>query len=146
MEKLKINAIISRSARNFITSAALVWLLGLWAASCWKTTSKDINDSRHKVELLSINIPHYIDARKKLVNEYNNILAYPRTEANEFEIDNHLSLLEEQIYEYDEKIRKLVEEKVDAEATLNKKIGDRWTMWVHPTIDPDKWDYLLTIQ
>jgi hypothetical protein len=77
------------------------------------------------VELLSFNISHYIDARKKLVNEYNTILKYPRTEANQYEIDNHLSLLEEQIEEYDEKIKECVEDKLDAEAELNEKIEDR---------------------
>lgn len=146
MEKLKTNNIISHSVRNLITSAVLAGILGLWASSCWKTTPKDVNDQKHKVELLSMNISHYINARKKLVNDYNTILAYPRTQSNEYEIDNHLCLLEEQIYEYDKKIKDLVEDKLDAEVTLNEKIEDRGTAWVHSTIDPNKWDYLLTIQ
>jgi hypothetical protein len=52
-------------------------------------------------------------------------LAYSKTEANEYEIDNHLCLLEDQIHDYDEKIKDLIEEKLNAEVSLNEKIEDR---------------------
>lgn len=145
MEKIEHHYKTNNSTKKFLTRTLLVGILGLSTVSCWETTQKDINEQRHKVELLSFNISHYIDARKKLVNEYNTILKYPRTEANQYEIDNHLSLLEEQIEEYDEKIKECVEDKLDAEAELNEKIEDRWIAWVHTSIDPNKRDYLLQI-
>ena len=146
METLKTNNITNHSMRNFITSALLAGILGLWVSSCWETTQKDINEQKYKIELLSINISNYINARKKLVNEYNTILSYPKTEANKYEIDNHLCLLEEQILDYDEKIKDLVEEKIDAESDLTEKIEDMWTTWIHSTMDPNKRDYLLSVQ
>ena len=124
MERLE-NYNNTHSKRNFLMSALLAGVL-VWVSSCWKTTQKEINEQKHKVELLSFNISHYIDARKKLVNEYNAILEYPRTEANQYVIDNHLSLLEEQIEEYDGKIEDCIEDKLDADAELSEKIEDRW--------------------
>ena len=54
--------------------------------------------------------------------------------------------MEKQIEEYDEKIKDFAEEKLDAENSLNEKIQDRWIAWIHTTIDPNKWDYLLSVQ
>ena len=126
-------------------SIALAWVL-LGSSSCWKTTQKDINNQKQKIELLSFNIENCINARKKLVNEHNAILAYPKTESNKYEIDNHLYLLEEQIADYDKKIKNFIEEKINAEVDLSKKIENRWSVWIHSSIDPNKRDYLLTIQ
>lgn len=145
MEKIETYNNGSRFARNFITTALLSSVL-LWAASCWKATSKDIIDQKEKIELLAYNTEHYVNARKEVVNKYNTILSYPRTDANKYEIDNHLYLLEKEIEDYDEKIENLVKDKIDAERTLNKKVESRWTTWIHTPLDPNKRDYLLAIQ
>lgn len=146
METLKTNNVINNSAKNFIISALLASILSLWVSSCWKTTQNDINNKKYDIEVLSFNISNYINARKKLVNEYNTILAYPKTESNKYEIDAHLCLLEEQIHSYDEKIKDLVEEKLKVQVDLTEIMKDRWTTWVHSSIDPNKWDYLLAVQ
>ena len=145
MESLKIYNNIQHSTKNLIKSAVIAGILSLSTASCWETTQKDINEQKHKVELLSFNIKQCINARKKIVNDYNTLVKYPKTESNQYEIDNHLSLMEEQIEEYDEKIKDFAEEKLDAEISLNEKIQDRWIAWVHTSIDPNKRDYLLQI-
>ena len=145
METIKNYNNDDHSMRNLVASTVIAGIVGLSTVSCWETTQKDINKQRHKVEMLSFNISQYISARKKMVNEYNALLEYPKTEANQYEIDNHLALLEEQIDEYDEKIKDLVEEKLDAEVSLNEKIQDRWIAWVHNALDPNKRDYLLEI-
>lgn len=146
METLKSKIWTRSNLKNFVVGSLLLGALNLWFWSCWKTTQKDISEQRQKIEILSFNIVNCINARKEVVNQYNSMLDYPATESNKYEIDNHLCLLEEQIHEYDEKIKDFVEEKIDAEADLSEKIEDRWTMWVHTHIDPNKWDYLLTVQ
>ena len=146
METLKIYNNTHHSTKNLIKSAVIAGILGLSTVSCWETTSKDINNQKHKIELLSFNIKQCINARKKIVNDYNTLVKYPKTEANQYEIDNHLSLMEKQIEEYDEKIKDFAEEKLDAENSLNEKIQDRWIAWIHTAIDPNKWDYLLSVQ
>ena len=145
MENLEKHNNTSHTTRNIFMSTLLGLYTIFWMTSCWETTQKDINEQRQKVNLLTFNISQYIEERKKLADKYNTILNYPRTEANQYEIDNHLSLLEEQIEEYDEKIKDLVEEKLDAEVSLNEKIEDRWVAWVHTPVDPNKRDYLLQI-
>ena len=145
MEKIEHHYNTNNSTKKFLTRTLLVGILGLSTVSCWETTQKDINEQKHKVELLSFNIKQCINARKKIVNDYNTLVKYPKTESNQYEIDNHLSLMEEQIEEYDEKIKDFAEEKLDAEISLNEKIQDRWIAWVHTTIDPNKRDYLLKI-
>lgn len=145
METLKTNNINKHSTKKPIIVLLLAAILSWWASSCHETTQKDVNNQKHKIEVLSLNISNYINARKKLANEYNSILAYPKTEANKYEIDNHLYLLEQEIFDYDEKIRDLIEDKINAEYDLSERIGNMWTTWIHSPIDPNKWDYLLAI-
>lgn len=126
---------------------ALSWVLAFWNISCGKTTQKDVIKQQTKVENLSFQISHYISARKEFVEKYNNLLKYPKNKSNENDINNSLSQLYEAIADYDKKIAKLAENKIDAEIDLNKYKANLWS-WFIPNwpIDPNRWDYLLTIQ
>lgn len=143
METLQTNNTINHSTKNFLKNALLASVLSLWISSCWEITQKDIKEQKDKVELLSLNISHYIDARKKLADEYNTIYNYPRTETNQYEINNHLQLLARQIQEYDEKIEYLIGEKINAENDLTIKKEYEWAAWILAPVDPDIRDYLL---
>lgn len=153
MEKLTTT---ETSIKETPKKSGLMWktlTFALWVAlsfsnmSCWKTTERDVMKQEKKVESLSLQISQYIKARKGFVKKYNDLLWYPKTEANKNAINESLLQLYEAITKYDEKIKDLAEDKIDAEVDLNKYRVDlgSWALPDNP-IDPDKWDFLLTIQ
>ena len=126
---------------------ALCGTLTLWNMSCGHKTEKDVMEQQKKVETLSFQISHYINARKWFVEKYNTLLKYPKTEANKAQIYESLSQLYEIIAEYDEKIADLAEDKLDAEVDLNDYIAEAGSRILPSNpIDPNKRDFLLTIQ
>ena len=148
MEKPIITETPKRS--GFMWKALTIALCGALTfgnISCWKTTEKDVMEQEKKVEDLSFQISHYINARKQFVEKYNTLLKYPKTKANKNAINESLLQLYEVITDYDEKIEDLAKDKINAEVDLNDYIADLGS-WVLPSnpIDPDKWDFLLTIQ
>ena len=136
--------------RNWIWKAftlALCGALALGSASCGHKTEKDVMEQEKKVETLSFQISHYINARKDLVTKYNTLLAYPKTKTNKNEINKSLIQIWEQINKYDEKIADLAEDKLDAEIDLNDYIANlEVNTSPDKPIDPNKRDFLLAIQ
>lgn len=130
-----------------LLSYIVLWVgISLWASSCWHT-EKDVMKQEKKIEQLSFQISQYIKARKGLVEKYNKLLAYPRTDANKNAIKQSLAQIREQINKYDEKLSDLAKDKIDAEVDLNEHLANL-EVYVSPDepIDPNKWDFLLTIQ
>lgn len=126
---------------------ALCGALAFWSVSCGHKTEKDVMEQQKKVETLSFQISHYINARKWFVEKYNTLLKYPKTEANKAQIYESLSQLYDIIAEYDEKIADLAEDKLDAEVDLNDYIAEAGSRVLPGNpIDPNKWDFLLAIQ
>jgi flagellar hook-associated protein FlgK len=81
-------------------------------------------EQEKKVEDLSFQISHYINARKQFVEKYNTLLKYPKTKANKNAINESLLQLYEVITDYDEKIEDLAKDKINAEVDLNDYIAD----------------------
>jgi flagellar hook-associated protein FlgK len=104
-------------------------------------------EQERKVESLSSQISDCINSRKWFVEKYNTLLKYPKTKENKAKIYKSLSQLYDAITEYDEKIEDLAKDKIDAEVKLNEYISEVWSVSLpNNPIDPDKWDFLLTIQ
>lgn len=134
----------------FISKAlgfTLCWVLTLTNISCGKATQKDVMEQQKKIENLSSQISDYINARKKLAEDYNKLLKYPKSKSNKNDINRSLAQIYEKISEYDEKLEDLAEDKLEAIDKLNEYI---WNLEVNYTpnepIDPNRWDFLLTIQ
>ena len=126
---------------------ALCWVLSLSSMSCGNKTEKDVMEQEKKVENLSFQISHYINARKWFVEKYNTLLSYPKTDANKSRINKSLSQLYDVIVEYDKKIEDLAEDKIDAEIDLNEYIANLGTNTLpNSPIDPNVWDFLLATQ
>jgi len=136
--------------------SGLIWktlTFALWVAlsfsniSCWNTTQKDVMEQQKKIENLSSQISDYINARKKLAEDYNKLLKYPKSKSNKNDINRSLAQIYEKISEYDEKLEDLAEDKLEAIDKLNEYI---WNLEINyapnEPIDPDRWDFLLTIQ
>ena len=148
MEKLTTTDTPRKSGLMWKTlTLALCGALSLSMISCWNTTSKDVLKQQKKVESLSFQISHYIDARKQLVEDYNKLLKYPKSKSNKYDINRSLAQIYEKISEYDEKLEDLAEDKLKAIDKLNEYI---WNLEVNyapnEPIDPNRWDFLLTIQ
>lgn len=112
--------------------------------SCWKTTPKDVIKQQKKIENISYQISHYIQARKDLVVKYNKLLTYPQTESNKYDINESLTQMYEVISEYDEKIKNLSKNKLKAIDDLNEDIADlKVSFSPNEPLDPNRWDYLL---
>ena len=125
----------------------LCWALTLSSISCGKTTQKDVMEQQKKLESISFQISHYINARKKLVWDYNKLLQYPKTNSNKADIERSLAQIYEVISDYDEKIKDLAEDKLEAIDDLNKYISDvEVNFSPNKPIDPNRWDFLLTIK
>lgn len=125
----------------------LYWALALSNASCGKATQKDVADQQKKIESLSFQISHYINARKELVSDYNKLLQYPKTDSNKADIERSLAQIYEVISDYDEKIKDLAEDKLEAIDDLNEYISDTEVHFIpNKPIDPNRWDFLLTIK
>jgi len=125
----------------------LCWALALSNASCGKATQKDVADQQKKIESLSFQISHYINARKELVSDYNKLLQYPKTDSNKADIERSLAQIYEVISDYDEKIKDLAEDKLEAIDDLNEYISDTEVLFIpNKPIDPNRWDFLLTIK
>lgn len=148
METLTSSTSVRKSWFNSKMLSLALWAaLTFWNISCWNTTQKDVMEKQEKVENLSFQISHYISARKGFVEKYNKLLKYPKNKTNEANINNSLSQLYEVIVDYDEKIADLAEDKIDAEVNLNEDIANLWNWFnLKWPIDPNKRDFLLTIQ
>lgn len=132
-------------SQKFI-SLALCAAMAIGNSSCRSTTEKDVLDQENKIENIDFQISHYISARKNFVEKYNNLLKQPRTESNKALINESLWQLYKAIKKYDEKIEDLAEDRIDAEVDLNEYIADLGTSTLpSKPIDPNKWDFLLTI-
>ena len=130
-----------------LSTIALCGALALWNVSCWKKTHEDVAEQQKKVESISFQISHYINSRKELVNDYNKLLRYPQTESNKSDIKRSLAQIYEVIMEYDKKIEDLAKDKIDAIDDLNSYISDAEVNFApNEPLDPNRWDYLLTIQ
>ncbi len=124
---------------------AISGILAFW--SCWKATQQDVLEQQKKVESISFQIEHYIKARKQLVEDYNNLLKYPKNKSNKNDINRSLAQIYEKISEYDEKFEELADDKLEATDKLNEYIWDLEVNYApNEPIDPDRWDFLLTIQ
>ena len=148
MEKLTTTDTPRKSSLMWkILTLALCGALSLSMISCWNTTSKDVLKQQKKVESLSSQISHYIDARKELVEDYNKLLKHPKSKSNKNDIKRSLAQIYEKISKYDEKLEDLAEDKLEAIDKLNEYI---WNLEINyapnEPIDPDRWDFLLTIQ
>ena len=148
MEKLTTTDTPRKSGFMWKTlTLALCGALSLSMISCWNTTSKDVLKQQKKVESLSFQISHYIDARKQLVEDYNKLLKYPKNKSNKNDINRSLAQIYEKISEYDEKLEELAEDKLEAIDKLNEYIWDLEVNYApNEPIDPNRWDFLLTIQ
>ena len=126
---------------------ALWWALAFGNISCGKTSQKDVVEQQKKIENISFQISHYVNARKELVTTYNKLLMYPKTNANKSDINKSLSQIYEVISEYDEKLKELAEDKIEAIDKLNEYISDLEVSFSpDKPIDPNKRDFLLTIK
>lgn len=148
MERLSQNTLENK---NWIwkkaLTLALCGVLAFGSASCGHKTEKDVMEQQKKVETLSFQISHYINARKWFVEKYNTLLKYPKTESNKVQIYESLSQLYDIIAEYDEKISDLAEDKLDAEVDLNDYVAEAGSRILPGNpIDPNRWDFLLIIQ
>lgn len=148
METLSTNA--SKKKKDFmwkLSTLALCGALTFWNISCCETTQEDVNKQQEKVESISFQISHYINARKQLVEDYNKLLRYPRTESNESDINRSLAQIYEVIIDYDKKIENLAKDRIEAIDDLNSYISDVEVNYTpNEPLDPNRWDYLLTIQ
>ena len=128
-------------------SLTLCWILTLSNMSCGKATQKDVADQQKKIESLSFQISHYINARKELVSDYNKLLQYPKTDSNKADVERSLAQIYEVISDYDEKIKDLAEDKLEAIDDLNKYTSNmEVNFFPNKPIDPNRWDFLLTIK
>lgn len=146
MEKLTTTAPSKTSWIKWIILATALGLCTI-SCSCWGPTEKDVADQQQKLEKLSYQISQYINSRKDLVAKYNTLLAYPKTDANKHEINKSLIQIWEKICEYDEKLSDLAKDKIDAESDLSNYIANlKIKVSPNEPIDPNKRDFLLTIQ
>lgn len=130
-----------------LSTLALCVALTFWNISCCKTTQEDVNKQQEKLESISFQISHYINARKQLVEDYNKLLRYPRTETNKSDINKSLAQIYEVITDYDKKIENLAKDRIEAVDDLNSYISDVEVGYTpNEPLDPNRWDYLLTIQ
>lgn len=126
---------------------ALAVALSVGNVSCGKTTQKDIVKQQKKIESVSFQISHYIQARKELVMDYNKLLAYPKTDSNKADINKSLAQIYEKITEYDEKLEDLAEDRIEAINDLNEYISDiEVDFSPNEPIDPNRWDFLLAMK
>jgi hypothetical protein len=79
-------------------------------------------EQQKKIENLSSQISDYINARKKLAEDYNKLLKYPKSKSNKNDINRSLAQIYEKISEYDEKLEDLAEDKLEAIDKLNEYI------------------------
>jgi hypothetical protein len=106
---------------------------------------KDTNPAFYGNELI-INfsknrINYYIES------DYNKLLQYPKTDSNKADIERSLAQIYEVISDYDEKIKDLAEDKLEAIDDLNEYISDTEVHFIpNKPIDPNRWDFLLTIK
>lgn len=151
MEKttnIEISADTTNTKKSWILlkalTLALCWTLTFGNISCGGPSPKDVMKQEQKMERINFQIANYIKARKKLVEDYNSLLAYPVTESNKWDIKLSLSGIYETIVEYDEKIQDLSEDRLDAEKDLNYYTAEVESAYTPNTpIDPNRWDFLL---
>ena len=125
----------------------LCGVLSLSNISCGSTTPEDVREQEEEVDRLNFQIASYITSRKQLVENYNKLLKQPKTEANKQDINRSLAGIYETIVEYDKKIRELRDDKLEATKTLHEYRADVETFYAPNTpMDPNRWDFLLTIQ
>ena len=116
----------------------------LTLSSCWGTTEKDVLKQQEEVERVNFQISSYIDARKKLVKDYNKLLNYPKTESNKWDINRSLAAMRSTIIEYDEMIWELAEDRLEAIDNLNRNVADLDVAVSFDTpIDENRRDFLL---
>ena len=128
-------------------SCVLCWTMALNNISCGKATQKDVENQQSKIESISFQISHYINARKELVTDYNKLLRYPKTDSNKADINRSLAQIYRVISDYDEKIKDLAEDKLEATDKLNKYTSNlEISFSPSEPIDPNRWDFLLTIK
>lgn len=126
---------------------ALCGALTFGNISCGKTTWKDVADKQEIIESLSSDISYLIWERKKVVEDYNKLLAYPRSSENEKDIKKSLNQMYEVIVKYDEDIADLLEDRIDAIGDLRECIPDAGGNFAPNTpADPAKWDFFFTIK
>jgi hypothetical protein len=147
METLSTKTSEKRSLAWRIFTLALCGALAIGNVSCGHKTEKDILEQENKIENINFQISHYISARKWFVEKYNKLLKYPKNESNKIRINESLSQLYDAITNYDEKLEDLAEDRIDAEKDLNEYISDlgSWNLPNKP-LDPNRWDFLLTIK
>ena len=116
----------------------------LTLSSCWGTTEKDVLKQQEEVERVNFQISSFIEARKKLVKDYNKLLNYPKTESNKWDINRSLAGMRSTIMEYDEKIWELAEDRLEAIDNLNRDISDLDVAVSFDTpLDENRRDFLL---
>ena len=148
MENLTTNETTKKSGMLWKTlTLALCGALAFGNISCGSTTQEDVRKQEQEIEGINFQLSSYIKSRKDLVEKYNKLLKYPKTESNKQDINRSLSGIHETIIEYDEKIRELGEDRLDATKTLNEYMAEVETFYAPNTpIDPNRWDFLLAIK
>jgi hypothetical protein len=74
-------------------------------------------------------------------------LRYPRTETNKSDINKSLAQIYEVITNYDKKIENLAKDRIEAIDDLNSYISNVERSYTpNEPLDPNRWDFLLTIQ
>ena len=115
---------------------ALCGALTLSNISCGSTTQEDVREQEEEIERINSQLTIYIKSRKESVEE-----------SNKQDINRSLSGIHEKITEYDEKIRELGEDRLDATKTLDEYRAKVKTFYSPNTpIDPNRWDFLLAIK
>jgi len=140
---------ISQKSRLILKtlSCVLCWTMALSNISCGKATQKDVENQQSKIESISFQISHYINARKELVADYNKLLRYPKTDSNKADINRSLAQIYRVISDYDEKIKDLAEDKLEAIDKLNEYTSNLEVSFSpSEPIDPNRWDFLLTLK
>ena len=126
---------------------ALCGALTFGNISCGSKTPEDVREQEEEVERLNFQLESYIKARKELVANYNKLLKYPKTESNKYDINRSLAGIHETIIEYDEKIKDLGEDRLEATKDLHEYRAKVETYYAPNTpIDPNRWDFLLAIK
>ena len=80
-------------------------VLAFSAISCGETTPGDISRQKEEIEMIGYQLRSYIKSRKDAVRKYNDLIKYPRTEANAWSIEKVRRDQLDKIKLYDKRLR-----------------------------------------
>lgn len=147
MEKISTKPHLKKSwLSQKLATLALCGALVFWNISCQMTWNNGAKKQENKENII-YELSSYINARKDLVNKYNQLLQYPKSESNRSDINKSLSQIYEVIMKYDKKIEELGKDLIKAIDDYNSWVSKAGKSYSHnEPLDPNRWDYLLKIQ